>query len=237
MTRNPLPLILAAVIALALASGGAYLLTRSAPAAPDPVDMEPQEIAKFMASDAFTRMDKDQQMEYLDLARRKLGGGRRMFGPPRGEEDGQNPLTDEERRQLRENVGPLAREMREQEMKKTMDAFFALPREQRKAFLDEQIDRMQERFGRWQARRAEATTRPARAERRRTEQPSSAPTPPGEPRTATRRRGPTPERMKQRIETTNPEDRARRIEYWRALRERMEERGITMRGPRIGPRR
>ena len=113
------------------------------------------------------------------------------------------PLSDEQRARLRENVRPLFRQM----ARERMDKYFALRPEERTAYLDKMID---ERM----ARRPQG-----RANR-----------PPGGDRG--RRRGPSPERLKRRIENTPPEVRAKRVEFMEALRERMKQRGID---PPAGP--
>ena len=46
----------------------------------------------------------------------------------------------------------------------------------------------------------------------------------------------TPERMKNRIETSEPEQRARRVEFFKALRNRAEERGVDFHGRRRSSR-
>jgi len=84
---------------------------------------------------------------------------------------------------------------------------------------------------------ARGTTDPATAattEVRRPPRPDSTDAPGG---TQTQeRRGPgerfSPQRIKERIESTPPEDQAKRAEFFKAVRKRMEERGITFpRGP------
>ncbi|MDY6912875.1 MAG: hypothetical protein SVT52_00215 [Planctomycetota bacterium] len=105
-------------------------------------------------------------------------------------------LTETERTNLRRNVRPLFQRMMDEQVEK----YFELPEADRTAYLDGFIDRMQERA----ARRDRASERPGGSRRRRFD--------------ATR--------IRRRIDSTTPAKRARRSEFFKKLRERMERRGI-----------
>ena len=72
-------------------------------------------------------------------------------------------LTEEERRQLRENIRPVMR----QEMDNRMKAYFELPKEEKTAYLDKMLDEMEARREEREARRAqEQAENPEAAEQR-----------------------------------------------------------------------
>jgi hypothetical protein len=112
-------------------------------------------------------------------------------------------LSEAERTQLRKNVG----EVRREDMQQRVQAYFALPPAQRTAYLDEMINQRLQR----EATRDRDDDRGG---------PGPGPERGGEGR------GPTPERMKKRIENTPPEERAQMTEFRKAMRERMQARGI-----------
>ncbi|MFP4053694.1 MAG: hypothetical protein ACLFV7_07520 [Phycisphaerae bacterium] len=136
------------------------------------------------------------------------------------QETGQNPrrllrraeLSEEQRSRLRENLAPLGR----QRMQERMQKYFDLPAQQRTAYLDKMIDEFQERRTEWEKRRAQRQANPPKE---------------GDNGQQTRRgregRGHfTAGRLRQRIETSDPLERARHVEFISALRKRMQERGI-----------
>jgi len=108
-------------------------------------------------------------------------------------------------------------EEREREERERTDAYFALPADQRDAYLDKIIDEFQERMKRWQndGPQTRPTSRPAREE--------------GEPTTRPQR---TPEeraqQQQQRMDSQAPADRAKRAEFRAAMMKRMQDRGINM---------
>lgn len=120
-------------------------------------------------------------------------------------------LSEQERRQLRKNIMPVM----EARMDERVDKYHELSTEdERKAYLDEMIDWMQTRMAQ----------RPRRPESGRTDaqagQGEDGQLPRGHPRFS-------PEGMKERIETTDPVKKARFAEFLKAMRKRMEERGIA----------
>ena len=119
--------------------------------------------------------------------------------------DNADKLSDQDRDKLRESMG---RSMRQQ-MQARLDEYFELPADQRQAHLDNIIDRMQ-------ARRANGMPAPGNPP------PDDRPNGQRGPR-----RGFTPDRLKRMIENTPPERRAKMAEFMKAMRKRMEERGIS----------
>jgi hypothetical protein len=137
----------------------------------------------------------------------------------------------------REQLFSARREQFEQQMDQRLNEFFALPKEERKTALDKMIDEMEQRRREWQQRggpgnqQGQAGDRPNRGPGDRP--PGDRPTGDG----ASGRRGARTdaertERMKQRLDSTSAETRAKRSEFRRLLNERRKERGLPeMRGP------
>jgi hypothetical protein len=115
-------------------------------------------------------------------------------------------VTDEERNRLRETMRETFREEQAARVKE----YFGLPAEERDAYMDKLADEMAERFQRWQQDRQ--ADRPPRDESANRD---------GE------RRGPSLDRMKSRIESSDPVERAQHAEFRRVMREKMEARGMT----------
>ncbi len=119
-------------------------------------------------------------------------------------------LTDDQRRQIMENM----RALREERERQEMDEYFKASEEKRKQILDKNIDEMQERWKEMEKRRAEN------------------PNPPNEQMRERMRNlwgggNASREERKSRSESRNPDDRARRMAYRQAVEGRMKERGIT----------
>lgn len=93
---------------------------------PDPATQSPDQIAKYIASKKFARLDQTEKQNYLSQT------GRGLFRSARG-------LSNEERQKMRENIGPLFR----RQMEARVDRYLELPPEERTAHLDEMIDRME----------------------------------------------------------------------------------------------
>jgi len=168
---------------------------------PDVAAAPPEEVAKYMASEEFGKLSEAERRDYIE----KLRDAREPQEQRRLMRSGAE-LSDEERRQLRANVAPVFQKM----MEDRIDRYFALPASQQQAYLDEMIDQMQQ----FVAQRPAARPTPREAS-------GSSSEPAGG-----RGRGFTPERLKQRIETTDPAKRAKFVEFFKAFRRRMEERGI-----------
>ena len=115
-------------------------------------------------------------------------------------------LSDEQRQKLRENIGPVFR----QGMEDRINKYFELPPEEQIAYLDEMIDRME-------AMRQAHPPRASAGSDGQNQRPRG-------------RGGFTPARMKNRIENTSPEHRAKMAAFRKAMSERRKQRGLS--GPR-----
>jgi len=187
------------------------------PAGDNPEQMAEQAIA-YMVSDDFATLDEAQREAYVErVAEQFAERDVRPFFRRGRRADSEKEPSEEERERHRQVMRPLMQKV----VEKQMDKYFELPEKEKVVYLDRQIDRML-------AGRQQRETR--RQEREAAEKNSPKPDSQASSRAD---RGPrrgrrfTPERLKERIETGDPEDRARRVEYRRALRERMETRGIT----------
>jgi hypothetical protein len=209
---------------VAFAGAGIWAYWGSAPpeTAPNPVLQRPEDRAAYIASDRFKSLPEEEKREYFRKSMED-GGGRAVFGA-------RESMTEEQRDKLRENT----REVFESIQKERVDAFFELQTpEEKVAYLDKQIDEMEKRRQEWRERRERegGDQRPPRREENATPQVGQGQDS-GRPEGARRERGGTPnlDRMKQRIETTDPKDRAKATEYRMLIRARMEQRGIQPRG-------
>lgn len=214
MNRNRW-IVMTAATAAVLGGAGALVAWGPwrAPRPPDPNDQSPQEIVEYMASKEFGRLPVEARSQYMSRARdaRRRQGDR---GRVRRDE-----LSDQQRRRLRENMHSTLRAHMEQRL----NEYFELPPGEQTAYLDRMIDRMYQRRERrdrdgGRADAGRAGRRDGDSDRHR----------------RGGRRGPTPERLKRRLEHSTPEMRAKFVEFRKALRRRMEERGIEpgRRGPR-----
>lgn len=214
------------VVLIAAIVGAAVWWTGGGPPAIEEISDQDAAVEALKNAD-FSKLSEEEKVAYADKLRelrpwdivRRRSDTDETTGE--GTED-QLQLTDEERQRIRQN----ARELFHAAMKDRVQGYFELPAEDRIAYLDRMIDDMQER-------------------RRQMEEPRSGPgegepTPPGQdgkdrdrspPDDADRRkRGMA--RLKERIETTDPEERAQFVEFMKQMRQRMEERGIEP--PRFG---
>ncbi|MCP4249918.1 MAG: hypothetical protein GY778_22980 [bacterium] len=127
-------------------------------------------------------------------------------------------LTEEQRRELHDNM----RQVWRSGMDERVDAYYAAAtQEDRDKLLDEQIDEFQDRSKEWAKRRAER-------EKRRKEREAAGEKEGDEKESDRRdwRRERTREERKTDSESRNPDQMARRMGYFTALRKRMQERGI-----------
>jgi len=204
--------------AVAVAGAGVLLIWLSGPPAPPPPEKQtPKQVRDYLASAEFGDHSVEVRQAYLDkvIASGTARARRDLFG--RGN------LTDEQRRQLRQNVQPVVQNM----MQQRIDQYFELPPDQRTAYLDKMIDQMMAWRPSGPPRRPPPqTTQPAQTAR-----PQPTGSSEQQPRSHRPGRGFTPQRMKRHIESTPPEMRAKLIEFMKAFRKRMEERGITFGGP------
>lgn len=223
------------VLAILLAVGGAaagYLALRT-PAAPDPATLEPEQLVQYMASPAFAEQSDAVKQRYFEAMRfGRAGGEQPRPDQPATAPSGQDAnasgrqnrfrrmrammgadLTEDQRRQLMENMRPMF----EQRMRERMQEFAQLKGEQRAAYLDRIIDR-------W----ANRPPRPPRPEGQRDRRGSGDG---NDRRSHSGRRGFTPDRLQSMIEHVPADVRAMHMEFRKALRQRMEERGIEPRRP------
>lgn len=127
-------------------------------------------------------------------------------------------LTDEQRRQVGENM----RKVWEETMHKRVDEYYAAASEEEKnEVLDRQIDEFEERRKEWEARRKEEEKKDGKNDEARGG--------PGRGPFAPQNR----EERKDRAESRNPDQTARQMAYFSAMRQRMSQRGLTP--PSFGP--
>jgi hypothetical protein len=112
-------------------------------------------------------------------------------------------LTEEQRRELHGNVREVFRSM----MDRRVDEYFTAAEEDRQAILDRHIDEFQERMKEWEQRRRERQERREQDGERRRGPPDW-------------RRSQTQEERKAESESRDPDDMARRMAYFSAIRER-----------------
>ncbi len=131
----------ATVLALSgVGVAGYYLWPEGAPKPPPPVETATtQEAREYLASDDFKQLPLDQRTEWMGQAMRKVA-----------------QMEDEERRNLwrntdeqtRRRIGENMREMMTERINRDVETYHSLPESEREAFLDKQIDEMQQRWGR-----------------------------------------------------------------------------------------
>jgi|GEM_PF-1941854 len=216
--RNAVILASIAAVAGAVVLGVAYWPEGPIKAGPvpEPIAQTREDVVQYMASKQFAALPVDQRQDYMQRARQAHPDLRGRRGGGAGDVE----LTEEQRDQLRSNM----RSVMEDRMRQREEEYLKLPPEDRTAYLDKIIDEMQQRM-------AERTTRP----RRDADTPRDPNAPPDANRPAGRGRGFTPQRMRERIETADPAQRAVRAEFRKALQKRMEERGVSF-GPGGGGR-
>lgn len=126
-------------------------------------------------------------------------------------------LTEEQRKQVGENM----RKVWESFMQERVDEYYAAKTDdERNAVLDKQIDEFEQRRKEWEDRRKEQEKKDAK------KADPNAPRPgPFGPQSR--------EERKERAESRNPDQMARQMAYFSAMRQRMSERGISP--PSFGP--
>jgi len=174
------------------------------PRPPAPAEQTPGQTLKYLASEEFGRLDDAARQKYFDAVVNHYES-KKTWPVPRAE------LSEEERKRLRKNAGPLFREM----ITKRVDKYFELPPKERTAYLDDMIDRMEEmrkaRQERWKREKEEKPGASATSSER-------VPRPRG--------RHFKPGRLKKWIEETPPEERAKQAEFMMAIQKRRLERGL-----------
>jgi len=148
-------------------------------------------------------------------------------------------LTDAQRDELRRNMHNVF----EAQMEKRLDEYFTADAGQRRAVLDRHLDQMQpmlrqmaERRAQWERERQNRPVQPGNAGASAGAAPAglgmaAGGGPPGPGRRDWRNNPPTQQERKMWSESRDPDQRARRMAYFTALRQRGQERGIQMPGP------
>ena len=147
--------------------------------------------------------------EFQVASLKEIGSQQRGFDTMREVMERQD-LTDDQRRQIMEDM----RALREERERKEMEEYFKASDERKKEILDKNIDEMQERWKEMEKRRAEMSEQDREKARERMQKLFGG-------GNASR------EERKTRSESRNPDERARRMSYWQAMQGRMKERGIT----------
>jgi hypothetical protein len=169
----------------------------------------PDEVRATLLAMNEAQLKSPEGKQVLELTAERL---RKMSFAERGALMHSPDLTEEQRDRLRD----IEREMRETEMNKRIDEYFAAPAEEREKILDKQIDEFLDMQKQWEARRAE---RP---------EPTSRPT--SQP---DRWRGPqtrNTQQEKARMEGGNPDQQKRQMAYRAQLQARAKARGVQMWG-------
>lgn len=130
MSRKKTVWIIVSVFLLMITGGLAYYVFSNS-AAPDPALQSRTTMAKYMASDEFAKLSKEEKSKYFAKVDTELEGERL---PREG-------LTEAEQKKLRENMGPLMRERFNNRIKE----YFKLSPEEKKAFLDKMAEDMKNR--------------------------------------------------------------------------------------------
>ena len=207
----------AALLSLAII---AFVITRGRRVGdPPPVEKitDEKQAMEVLKTADFSKLSDEQKLAYAEKFRDlRPWGGRGRQSP-----DGQETLSEEEKQRVRAN----SRELFRAGAQKRMDDYFALPKEEKTAYLDKMIDEIVARMAEHQKERAEEakTASPKTAA-----EESPSPEKPHVKMNAEDRKKRSLARMKELIETTNPEELAKRIEFMKALRDRMEARKIQM---------
>jgi len=216
--------VICAVIMLAFLCWGLHRILSDAP--PPVEEITDQETAvEVLTESDLSKLSQEEKLAYaekmrelrpweLTRARDRSGENTAGKGAPKIE------LTEEQRKLLRNNARAVFGAI----MNQRADAYAALPQDQRVAYLDSMIDEIEARRKEHEARRAE------RGEEESREQPPPEKEGDGDKPDRKQR---MMSRMKERIETTDPEERAKHMQLFKDMRARMEERGIKPlgRGP------
>lgn len=144
-------------------------------------------------------------------------------------------LTEEQRRQAFGNM----REVWQEQMTERVDEYFAAADGEKEALLDRHIDEFQERMKDWGQRRDEWEKERKEREAKRLEDGADTDEAKSDEedahdRTRSRWGSRTQQERKERSESRNPDQMARMMGYFSALRERASARGVTMWGGRGG---
>lgn len=184
-----------------------------APPPPAPAEQTVTDVARYLASDEFAGLDVEKKQKYFDKVVERFEKENTWPGSIR-------ELSEEERKRVRKNAGPLFRKM----MEKRIDKYFELPEKDRIVYLDKMIDG----FGAMQkARDKRRAERKAAGESGGASSSGSSGGSGGPPHG---RGGPSLKRISEMFQKTSPERRAKLIQFMWDMRKRAQERGVTVQG-------
>jgi hypothetical protein len=188
-----------AIVAIGVISVVAAVWSGGPQEARDPKQQTVESRKKYFASKEFGGLPNSEKVKYI-----KAVNPRELF---RNNKD----ISDEEKKQLRKNARSTFTAM----MKERLDKYSQLAtQEEKNVYLDEVIDKMT--AGRKERdKKRKALTEEDKKKR-------------AERRAERGKRTRSMEKIKNRIETSDPKDRAQRTGFFMDLRKRMKERGITM---------
>ena len=205
-TKRMLILLGSAVLVAVLAAGSYFIFRK-----PRPKSDKVEDIVKFAASSDFNKLSSAERQAYLRKMRPQEGQRR----PPSF-----SNMTQEERSGLRENMMRLFEQERNRQMRK----YFALKtQEEKNAFLDEEIAKMEQRRAEMQKRMEEWRRNNAQRNQNNAANANPQRQRPSESEMAARTRS--------RVESTSPESRAMRNQYMRELQARAKQTGKNIGGP------
>jgi len=203
-----------AAVCCAAAIAAAVLAFRprgKAPPAPAAAQTDPLAVVRFVATEQFAQLPDAQKADYAAKLEEAV--------PKLIEAYGNGQIDDDLRRAAMRNIGPVI-------LRKRLDEYFALPPgPQRTAYLDRQIDQMEQQRAMIEAARAARAARnPPR---------DGATQQPNQPRGPSRWMA-SAAAMKERLESIPPDQQARFAEFLNDLRKRREQRGLPAFGPPPG---
>lgn len=201
-----------AAFCAAAAAGTIWILRprEKAPPPPAAVQTDPLAVVRFVASDVFAKLPEAEKLAYAGRLEEAI--------PTLLEAYRDGRIDDDLRRSAMRNIGPVI-------MRKRLDEYFALPPgPQRTAYMDRQIDQMEQQRALVEAARAARAARNSPAEGGGQQQQQDQP------------RGParwmaSAAAMKERLESIPPDQQARMAEFINDMRKRREERGLPPFGP------
>jgi len=189
------------------------LLARYAAWGHEPAQLSPDEFKEALQGDPFAGLSPEERAKRLEDMGRLMPDmdreqRRKVFrdGSVRGS---LSDLSPEERRKLLASNRESQRDRRREEMQKRINDFFEASAEEQERILQEFLDRMQHRRRRPPG--SENTNRSQRQRSTRTEEQHQ-------------------DRLRNMLDDTEPEDRAKTTEFFRRLSEMAEEQGIEMGG-------
>lgn len=209
---------LSAIVLIGAIAGS--LLWMAGPSRPS--SKKPEDVAKFIASDSFDKLPLAKKEEYLS----------KMPQGPEARTAFEN-MDEKTRRQFFEN----SREVREAQMNKKMRDYFSVSADQRAKWLDDFIAAEDKRMEEMRSRMGDR--RPPQDNKAASGGGQQQAGPQGQQQGGTRKGGDDAARtarMKQRMESTPPEQHAMRMQFMADVMARRAETGKTMARPQGGGR-